>query len=235
MVTNSPIKNVTQTTAELNNLQQLIAFSQLVFNRHVSDVYYKNSEEHKLAKAALLIRDNDTYPAINTKVSLFFLALQHLSNDVEEIIAVNSKFREKDPEAISGRIKLNPKKKYKKGENGKQISIGCRYIEVPHIDESKLWELRGFTFIHGNCVCLYTFKDKKQIKVLAHTTEEGLKAVNHLLKIVDPKWKVGTAEEHCYTANGAKDMAKGDLHGITSKATGIHIGDIHGKKYTVFI
>jgi hypothetical protein len=224
------LKDPQKTIENLENLQQFKNFAKIAFNHHVNSIYYKNTEEHKQAKRALLITDKDSQISIANKQLLLFFSLQKFEQSVEEKL-LYSKDMPNDPEMISAKIKLNPSKKYT--DDGK--SVGCRYIKVPHVDESKLGNLRDFKFTHGNICRLYTFADKKQIKVYAISETEGNKAINALLELVQDKYKLGTAEEHGYTGIPPKDQKDVSLKGITSKGTAIHVSDKHGKLYSVFI
>lgn len=231
IMANPPIKNLEKTVENLENLAQFTNFAKLVFNEHVNAVYYKNSEEHVQAKKALLIKDRDSQISICNKQLLFFLSLQKLEQQVSDKFVLNSGNVDKDPSMITAEVKLNPSLKYKKDGT----PTGTRQIKIPHVDESKLGNLRDFKFTHGKVAVIYSFADKKQIKVLSIDEKEGLRAINELLKIVDSKWLLGSAEEHCYMGKMPKDMKDGDLHGLTSKGTALHISDFHGKLYTVFI
>jgi hypothetical protein len=227
----SPIKNEDKTIDNLEALKLLTNFAKLTFNDHIYSVYSGKSEANQKAKAALLIKDNDSMPIITNKVLLFFLALQKLETSVQEHYRVSTNFKEKDPEMIRGTIKLNPALKY----NAKGNSVGTRQIEIPHLDESRIHELRGFQFKHGKTIVLYTFTSGKQIKLNAYDEAEGKKALATLIKLVDPKWLAGSVEDHAYIGKKGKDVPNGDLFGIVSKATAIHVSDLHGKLYTVFI
>lgn len=230
IMANPPIKNLEKTVENLENLAQFTNFAKLVFNEHVNAVYYKNTEEHVQAKKALLIKDKDSQISICNKQLLFFLSLQKLEQQVSDKFILGNMEKVSLDGMLTGEIKLNPSIKYKDGK-----SVGTRQIKVPHLDESKLGNLRNFTFTHGKTVVIYKFDSRKMIKVLAIDKAEGIRAIGELLKIVESKHILGKPEDHCYVGNMPKDMKDGDLHGIPSKGTAIHISDTHGKLYTVFI
>jgi hypothetical protein len=230
------IVGIEKSVTKLEKLAQNKAFSKLAFNHHVASVYYKETAAHKQAKEALLIKDDDTLlMQINKKLDFFF-CLQKFEQTMEEHLLINPKFaKDSDPNAINIEVKLNPSLKYKKNKQGHVTPVGTRQISIPHIDMAKLGNFRDFKFRHGNVKVVYIFADKKQINVRAYTKEDGLKAVNHLLKLVEDKWIVGTAENHCYIGMASESTAHGDLHGLYSKATALHVGNTHGKMWTVFI
>jgi hypothetical protein len=230
------IVGIEKSVTKLEKLAQNKAFSKVAFNHHVSSVYYKEIDAHKQARDALLIKDDDTLlMQVNKKLDFFF-CLQKFEQVIEEHLLANPRFaKDPDPNAINLEVKLNPSIKYKKDKKGRVISVGTRQISVPHVDMAKLGDFRDFKFRHGNVKVVYIFDDKKQINVRAYTKEDGLKAVNQLLKLVEDKWKLGTAEHHCYISMASESTAHGDLHGLYSKGTALHVGNNHGKIWTVFV
>jgi hypothetical protein len=230
------IVGIEKTVTKLEKLAQNKAFSKLAFNHHVTSVYYKETAAHKQAKEALLIKDDDTLlMQVNKKLDFFF-CLQKFEQITEDRLILNPLFaKDPDPNAINIEVKLNPSIKYKKGKDGRVVSVGTRQIKVPHIDMAKLGNFRDFKFRHGNVKVVYIFADKKQINVRAYSKEDGLKAVNHLLKLVEDKWHLGAAEKHCFVSIPSEATEHGDLHGLYSKATALHVGNTHGKMWTVFL
>jgi hypothetical protein len=227
----SQLKNQDETVSALEGLAFFRNFAILTFNRHVEAVYYKNTETHTEAKRALLITAKDTQMSIANKQLLFFFSLQKFAQQTDERVNIAKGMAEKDPNMVKLKVRLQPAKLYK--PDGTEY--GQRYISVPHIDESKLGNLRDFTFKHGMVIRLYVFADKKQIKLFAHTETEGDRAINELLKLVDKKWLLGTSEEHSYTGRIGKDVKDLDLTGITSKAVALLVTHPHERPYTVFV
>lgn len=214
-----PIKDLDKTVKSLEDLSFFRSFAAAAFNRHVEAVYYKNTDADKDAKRALLITPKDTQISICNKQLLFFFSLQKFTQQTEERISFAKGTDPIDPEMIRLKVQLSPALLYHK--NGSPI--GKRYISVPHIDESKLANLKNFTFTHGSTIRLYCFGDRKQIKVEAIDEAEGNRAINELLKLVRDDKKLGTAEEHGYTGKPPKDTTKPILHGIKSTANQLHI------------
>jgi hypothetical protein len=230
------IANFAKTKGKLEQVKLLLNFCKLTQNQHVYEVYSGAGETNEKAKQALLIHDDDNWPIIAVKILVFFLSLQKLQTSVTEIFTYHKGYVDKDPHMLNAEIILNPTKKYKKDQKtGKQVSIGTRQINIPHVDESKLRELDNFSIVHGGVIRFYSFADKKQIKVMALDKAEGDRAINHLLKIVDKKWYLGTSEEHSATGEPPKDRKTPDLQGVTSKISAIDLGDHHGKLYRIFM
>jgi hypothetical protein len=227
----APIKDLDKTLEALEGLEFFRNFAKLAFNHHVNAIYWKATEEHKTAKRALLITDKDSQISIANKQLLLFFSLQKFTQQTEDKISFAKGTAEGDPDMIRAKIQLNPALKYMPDGS----STGYRYISVPHIDEAKLGEFRDFYFIHGSITRLYCFADKKQIKVLAIDEKEGNRAINELLKLVQPKWKLGTAEEHGYTGKPPKDIKDPALLGIKSHGAELQLSDAHGKLYKIFI
>lgn len=228
----SPIKDEAQLVSQLESLALLTNFAAKTFNQHITAVYWKQTKEHITAKESLLIKPSDTPPLITLKLLTFFLSLQKLETSVEEKVLLNQLFATpKDPDLVTAMVRLRPRLKYK--PNG--TPIGTRAIQVPHVDESKLLDLRGFTFVHGETVCLYTFADKKQIKVLAIDEQAGIEAIQKLLQIVLPRWILGDAKEHCYIGKFSPNTKKSDVHGVTSKITKIDVNLPDKSIYTVLM
>ena len=225
------LKNTEQTIANLEGLAFFRNFAKLTFNRHVEAVYHRNTEENIQARRALLITDKDTQISIANKQLLFFFSLQKFTQQTEDKISFAKGTAEKDPNMIRLDVQLSPSLLYTKSGT----SVGKRYISVPHIDESKLGNFRDFTFIHGSITRLYCFADKKQIKVKAISEEEGNRAINQLLKLVQPEWILGTAEEHGFTGKPPKDMGKPLLDNIQSKCHELHIHYPNLKSITFFV
>lgn len=223
------LKNLEATKEAVSALKLLTKFAETAFNRHVEGVYYSNSEEHKLAKKALLITEKDTQLSIVNKQLLFFFSLQKFTQQTEERISFAKGTAPTDPEMIRIKVQLSPSLLY--GKDGQPI--GKRYISVPHVDESQLSNFKDFTFTHGSVTRLYCFADKKQIKVEAIDQNEGDKAINALLKLVQKEWKLGSSEEHSYTGRPPKDTTKPLLEGLTSKCNQLHIY-YPNQKRTVF-
>jgi hypothetical protein len=230
-MSNPPIANLDQTISNLEGLAFFRNFAKLTFNRHVHGAYYSDSETHQEARRALLITDKDTQISIANKQLLFFFSLQKFTQQTEDRISFAKGTAPSDPYMIWLKVQLSPSKLYK--ENGSPI--GKRYIKVPHIDESKLADLKDFTFIHGGVTRLYTFADKKQIKVKAINESEGNRAINELLKLVLKDWKLGTAEEHGYTGRPPNDAALPELSGIKSTCHELHVHYPHERSLTLFV
>jgi hypothetical protein len=227
----SPIKNVDETVEALEYLAFFRNFAKLTFNQHVEAIYWKATDDHQQAKRALLIRDQDSQVTIVNKQLLLWFALQKFSQQTEDKISFAKGTADGDPYMISAKLQLVPTLKYKPDGT----STGYRQINVPHVDESRLGDFRNFHFVHGSVIRLYCFADKKQIKVLAIDEKEGNRAINHLLKLVQPEWLLGTAEEHGYTGKPPKDTDKPDLLGITSRCAQLHLSNPHGKLYRIFV
>jgi hypothetical protein len=228
----SPVRDESKIVEQLESLALLTNFATATFNQHIAAVYWKKTKEHITAKTALTIKPSDTAPIISLKIQVFFLSLNKLDHAIEEKVLLNQLFaKPKDPDIVTATIRLRPKTKYHKDGQ----PIGNRVISVPHIDESKLGDFRDFRFTHGEVKCIYTFADKKQIKVLALNEELGIEAIQRLLVIVDPKWILGTAKEHCYVGKFSPNTAKSVLHGVTSTAFKIEINPPEGSSYTLFL
>ncbi len=226
------LKNQESTQANLESIARFTSFAKKIFNDHVSQVYSSDDATSKLAREALLITDKDNVPLITAKQITFFLSLQKLEQQVSEHFLINSALATQDKKGITyGEIKLNPSLKYKKDGT----PVGTRQIKVPHIDESKLSQLNGFTLIHGKVIVLYSFPSKKQIKILAYTEAEGIRAMEHILKIVEKDKIVGVPAKHCYIGKVPDSTPNGDLHGITSRGTALHVSSWHGDLYTIFL
>jgi hypothetical protein len=225
------LKNTDRTISALEDLTFFRNFAKLTFNRHVKAVYWKDDETHRNAKRALLITDKDTLLSIANKQLLFFFSLQKFAQAVEERIVIAKGMAEKDPNMVKLRLRMAPLKLYKPDGT----KYGYRYFQVPHIDESKIGNLRDFTFKHGMVIRLYVFADKKQIKLFAFTETEGDRAINEILKLVDKKWLLGTSEQHSYTGRIGKDVPDGDLTGLTSKCNALLVQHPYEPPYTVFI
>lgn len=227
----SPIVNSEKTIENLEGVAFFRNFAKLTFNRHVEAVYHDSSDSHKDARRALLITDKDTQISIVNKQLLFFFSLQKFTQQTEDKISFAKGTADSDPNMIWLKVQLSPKLLYT--ANGSPV--GKRYIKVPHVDESKLGDLKNFTFTHGSVTRLYTFADKKQLKVKAISEDEGNRAINELLKLVLDKWKLGTAEDHGYTGRPPKDIVKPYLEGITSKCHELHIHYPNERSMTLFV
>jgi hypothetical protein len=227
----TPIANVEKTVKNLEGLAFFRNFAKLTFNRHIEAVYHADSDTHKDARRALLITDKDTQISIANKQLLFFFSLQKFTQQTEDRISFAKGTAPSDLDAIWLKVQLSPSILYY--PNGQ--SVGKRYIRVPHIDESKLADLKDFKFVHGSVTRLYAFGDKKQIKVEAINEDEGNRAINELLKLVLKDWKLGTAEEHGYTGRPPKDTAKPKLEGITSKCHELHVHYPNERSLTLFV
>jgi hypothetical protein len=226
-----PIADLEKTVESLEGLAFFRNFAKLIFNRHVEAVYWKPSEDHQQAKRALLITDKDTQISIANKQLLFFFSLQKFTQQIEDKISFAKGTADGDPFMIRAKVQLSPEKKYT--SDGQ--STGYRYISVPHVDEAKLGDFRDFHFVHGSICRLYCFADKKQIKVFAIDEKEGDRAINHLLKLVQSKWLLGTAENHAYTGKPPKDSESPELLNIKSHGQELQLSDVHGKMYKIFI
>jgi hypothetical protein len=225
------IKDYERTAAALEGVAFFRNFAKATFNRHVEAVYWKDIEAHQDARKALLITDKDTQISIANKQLLFFFSLQKFSQQVTEHISFAKGTADKDPNMVKLRVQLSPSLLYDK--NG--VSIGKRYIRVPHIDESKLGNFRDFKMTHGSTTRMYTFADKKYIKVGVVDEAEGDRVINQLLKIVQTEWKVGTSEQHSYTGKMPADIAKPLLQGITSKCHELHVIHPYERPYVVYV
>lgn len=227
----SPIKDVDKTVEALTNLSFFRTFAQAAFNRHVQAVYWKDSDDHKDAKKALLITNQDTQISIANKQLLFFFSLQKFTQQTEETQYLTMGTALSDPDMIYLKVQLSPSLLYyPEGQ-----SVGKRYIQVPHVDEAKLGNLKNFKFIHGSITRLYVFADRKQIKVQAIDENEGNRAINSLLELVLDKWKLGTAENHAFTGKPPKDKKTPRLQGVTSSCNELHIHYPRGKPITFFV
>lgn len=213
------LKKQEETIKALAELAAFKNFAKLTFNRHINSVYFKQSEAHIEARKALLITDADSQISIANKQLLFFFSLQKFTQQTTEKMSFAKGMAPKDPFMLRLKVQLSPSLLYKKDGT----PIGKRYISVPHVDESKLGDLKDFTFTHGIVTRLYAFADRKQIKVEAISEDEGNRAINELLKLVEPQWKLGSAEEHGYTGKPPKDSTLPDLYGIKSKCYELHI------------
>jgi hypothetical protein len=104
-----------------------------------------------------------------------------------------------ESEDVSVKISMKPDKSY----NRNQKSTGTQYLNIPHIDESKLDALRDFYFTYGKWECVYQFAPVsglsigKQIKIRSKTKKEGIRAIDELLKIVRLDMIKGDAKTHC--------------------------------------
>jgi hypothetical protein len=227
----TPIANVEKTIENLEGVAFFRNFAKLTFNRHIEAVYHDASDTHKDARRALLITNKDTQISIANKQLLFFFSLQKFTQQTEDKISFAKGTADSDPNMIWLKVQLSPSLLYKSDGS----PVGKRYIKIPHIDESKLGDLKNFKFTHGSVTRLYSFADKKQIKVKAIDETEGNRAINELLKLILDKWKLGTAEDHGYTGKPPKDVIKPDLEGITSKCHELHIHYPHERSITLFV
>jgi hypothetical protein len=225
------LKNIEKTVEKLTELDFFRNFAIVSFNRHVNAVYHLSTEEHVAAKRALLITISDTQISIANKQLLFFFSLQKFTQQTEETPYLTAQTELSDPNMVRVKVQLSPSLLY--FPDG--MSVGKRYIQVPHVDESKLHLLKNFKFTHGDVIRLYVFGDKKQIKVRAISVEEGNRAINELLKIVVEKKKKGTAEKHGYTGKLPEDKPPGRLLGITSTCNELHIYHPHERPWTLFV
>lgn len=226
-----PIKDLDKTVAALEGVAFFRNFAKLIFNRHVEAVYYKNSDTHVEARRALLITDKDTQISIANKQLLFFFSLQKFTQQTEETQYLTSRTALGDPDMIYLKVQLSPSLLY--FSNGSPV--GKRYIQVPHIDESKLGNLKDFQFTHGAVSRLYVFADRKQIKVKAIDEKEADRAINELLKLVLDKWKLGNSENHAFTGKPPKDKSAPKLLGITSTCNELHVHYPYQRPLTFFV
>jgi hypothetical protein len=227
----SPIVNTERTIENLEGVAFFRNFAKLTFNRHIEAVYHDASDTHKDARRALLITDKDTQISIANKQLLFFFSLQKFTQQTEETQYLTQGFEMPDPNMIYLKVQLSPSLLYYPGGQ----SVGKRYIQVPHIDESKLANLKDFKFTHGAITRLYVFGDRKQIKVKAIDETEGNRAINELLKLVLDKWKLGSAEDHAFTGRPPRDKTAPKLLGITSTCNELHIHYPNEKMITLFV
>jgi hypothetical protein len=228
---NPPIKDLEKTVEALEGVAFFRNFAKLTFNRHVNSVYHQNSDSHIEAKRALLITDKDTQISIANKQLLFFFSLQKFTQQTEETQYLTSGTVPGDPEMIYLKVQLSPSLLYL--PNGQ--SVGKRYIQVPHIDESKLGNLKDFKFTHGAVSRLYVFADRKQLKVKAIDEKEADRAINELLKLVLDKWKLGNSENHSFTGKPPRDKTAPKLLGITSVCNELHVHYPHQRALTLFV
>jgi hypothetical protein len=227
----SPIVNTERTIENLEGVAFFRNFAKLTFNRHIEAVYHDASDSHKDTRRALLITDKDTQISIANKQLLFFFSLQKFTQQTEETQYLTAGTVPSDPEMIYLKVQLSPSLLY--FPNGSPV--GKRYIQVPHIDESKIGNLKDFKFKHGGVTRLYVFADKKQIKVKAFDETEGDRAINQLLGLVLDRWKLGDSETHSFTGKLPKDKDAPKLLGITSKCNELHIHYPHEKALTLFV
>ncbi|PSB57758.1 hypothetical protein [Chamaesiphon polymorphus] len=112
----------------------------------------------------------------------------------------------KAADGITIKIAIKPKGSVNKSSK----PVGTQYITLPHVDKSKTQELEGFSFIYGREHCVYKFSFGRPITINVLNRDEGVKAINRLMKtVVDPMKRRVTEKDLVF-----KTLEKHSLEGI---------------------
>lgn len=212
------------------SIEALINISRKIFNEQLKLTYdgrVNRSQEEvdrdKQLKDILLVGDRDTVPEVTLKLLTFYLLGNKIPSVIEEYIAVNKKYVNKDPDMVWGKLCVKGK-----GIIGDRAKSAYKYIQIKNIDRDKITLLSSFNFKIGSVLIMYTLKDGSQIKLNCSTQKEGHKAINELLKVIKVDLLQGTSEEHSYIGTVPSDSGKLKLDGLTLEAISLQLHDRNG-------
>jgi hypothetical protein len=201
----------------LSEQQGLINFAIKFHNAKVMEAYgHKKDEESQRILSLMLLTDKDSLIVSLYKMNNFYNVADRSTR--EYIDYPGQSIVKRSRAVILGEVRLSSAKKY---VNGKPI--GTYRIKIPHFKEELFASVRDYHQEFGNTRMIYAFEDKKQLKVNVISETEGYRVLNHLLKAVDPKKKLGTAEEHAYKGNMPPDAEPHKLTGLTLTAKAVRV------------
>lgn len=205
------------TNERLEEQQRLMNFAIRFHNPKVMESYgHKTDEDTKKLISLMLITDKDSLITALFRMNNFYNVADRSTK--EYLDYPGQSIVKRANAGIVGELRLNSAKKY---VNGKPV--GTYRVKIPHFNEDLVASLRGFQQEFGNVRMLYVFADKKQLKVNVSSEKEGFRVLNYLLKAVDAKKRLGTAEEHAYKGNMPPDAEPHKLTGLTLAAKSVNV------------
>lgn len=199
-------ESLTYTQAQINLAARLL-------NAEVEEAYGKRKDEAgmKLKERLTINESKDTTGIVMLKILNFYLCAGRLPGEAppQDLFGL----AQRSYDVIVGQIRLRCEKKLIAGK-----PCGYYRLNIPHFLPEKWEEVRDYHQEFGNLKVIYGFADKRQLKVSVSTEKEGHRAINHLLRAVNPSLLLGTAEEHCYTGRLPKNSKPHRLSGLTLKA-----------------
>jgi hypothetical protein len=207
--------------ANLTNQTALINLSARNLNADVAEAYGQRSDETGQRLMELLTVRPEQDNAINVllKMMNFYFGCNRVPSEslaADSFDQTGRALRTND--VIVGEVRLKLDKKLINGS-----PTGYYRVNIPHFLPDKIDEIRGYHHEFGSITVLYTFSDKRQIKVFVSNEAEGFRVINHLLKAVNPKFLLGTAEQHAYVAHAPKTRKPHRLTGMTGKANRLRV------------
>jgi hypothetical protein len=198
----------------LEHLEGMVNLFAGEFNRQVMEAYAGKDER---VKNQVLVRPGqDTPIMVLLKAFYFYLVADRLPTAV--VPSAESRMHRRMANIIVGELRLKPDRKLVNGRKP-----GYYQIHIPHMHPDKWETLRGYEHQWGNVTMVYGFDSQRQIKVNVIDEAAGHKAINHLLKAVDPEWLLGSSEQHSYLGKQAKDKPPARMTGQTGRANRIAI------------
>jgi hypothetical protein len=197
----------------LSETQAQINLAARLLNAEVAEAYGKRTDDAGVRlKELLTIKEGkDTTVVATLKILNFYLCAGRLPGEAppQELFGL----AQRSYDVIVGQVRLKCDKKLVAGK-----PCGYYRLNIPHFLPDRWEEVRDYHQEFGNLKVIYAFADKRQLKVSVSTEKEGHRAINHLLKAVDPSRLLGTAEDHCYTGRLPKNSKPHRLTGLTLKA-----------------
>jgi hypothetical protein len=201
----------------LTDLQSLLNLAAHAVNAEIAEAYQGSTPSFVELKRILTIDPKkETAQSALLKMMTFYFGCDRVPTD--QPTGEGSRIYGRTPNVIVGEVRIKPPKKRVNGS-----PTGYYQIRIPHFLPEKWEALRGYSHAWGSTTLLYTFQSKRQIKVNAASEKDGHGMINHLLKAVDPAFKMGSSEEHSYKGYLAKDKDPPKLTGLTGTANRVSI------------
>lgn len=211
----------------LTETQALLNLTERSFNSVLVEAYgnKKDPASKKLLETLRMRPGKETVPNAILKVLNFYLINGRAESPA--VLDKNYGLVARSYDVLVGQIRLKSDKKLIEGS-----PVGYSYLHIPHFLPEKWEVLAGYHQKMGNVIMIYPFADGRQIKVFVSSVGEGQRAIEHLLKAVDPSKLLGTAKRHCYKGAKAEDAKAHRLTGLDLKVNKVTViypnGTNHG-------
>jgi hypothetical protein len=197
----------------LEELQGMLNLFAGEFNRQVMEAFIgKNGR----VRDQILVKPGDTPVLAVLKALHFYLVADRLPSLVAP--STESRMHRRLTDIIVGELRLKPDRKLVNGRKP-----GYYQIHIPHMVPAKWESLRGYEHHWGDLTMVYAFDSQRQIKINVIDEAAGHRAINHLLKAVEPGCLLGSSEQHSYIGKSAKDKPSARMTGQTGRANRIAI------------